>query len=132
MKGHSEVGYRILRNGGTPLFELAAQIARYHHERWDGSGYPAGLAGEAIPEGARMVASADVFDALTMKRPYKEPWSVEESVAEIERGAGSHFEPRLVTLFVEHLPRIIELKERWDREEHRLIERRDGEVSKCP
>jgi putative two-component system response regulator len=113
MKQHAVIGADILSKSRTPLFVMAAEIARCHHEKWDGSGYPAGLVGNAIPESARMVAIADVFDALTMKRPYKEPWSIEDSMAEIRRGVGSHFEPRLVDQFEKILPEILRIKEEW-------------------
>ncbi|MBF0414484.1 MAG: response regulator [Magnetococcales bacterium] len=117
MKQHARIGYEILSKSDAPIFAMAAQIAHCHHEKWDGSGYPQGLVGEAIPEAARIVAIADVFDALTMKRPYKLPWSFEDSMAEIERGSGLHFEPRLVTCFAGILPRIARIKEEWDRKE---------------
>ncbi|MBF0589708.1 MAG: response regulator [Magnetococcales bacterium] len=113
MKQHAQIGFDILSKSDAPIFTMAAEIARCHHERWDGSGYPGGLSGSSIPESARMVAIADVFDALTMKRPYKEPWSIEDSIVEIRKGSGHHFEPRLVELFEEILPRILELKEVW-------------------
>ncbi len=104
MKQHSEAGYNILSKSDTPLFRMAAEIARYHHEKWDGSGYPFGLSGEAIPESARIVAIADAYDALTMKRAYKEPWSIEDSMAEIIGKSGSQFDPRLVKLFEKVFP----------------------------
>jgi putative two-component system response regulator len=113
MKDHAEIGYQILSKSSCKLFAMAADIARHHHEKWDGSGYPHGLAGEAIPESARIVALADVFDALTTKRPYKEAWSVEDSLAEIRKGANSHFEPRLVGLFESALPELLRVKEEW-------------------
>ncbi|MDX8378685.1 MAG: response regulator [Gallionella sp.] len=115
MQKHSEMGSTILSKSETPLFQLAAQIAQSHHEKWDGSGYPEGLSGEAIPESARIVALADVFDALTMKRPYKAAWSIEDSMAEIRRSSGSHFEPRLVDLFESYLPRICSIMQEWDK-----------------
>ncbi len=114
MKQHAEIGYKILSKSHMPLFVMAAEIALYHHEKWDGSGYPAGLVGEAIPESARIVALADVFDALTMKRPYKEPWSVEDSMAEIHRNSGAHFDPRLVDLFEQILPELQKIKDDWE------------------
>ena len=76
MRSHAEIGHRILSQCDTPLFNLAAEIALCHHEKWDGTGYPRGLREEAIPESARIVAIADVFDALTMKRPYKKAWVI--------------------------------------------------------
>ena len=117
MQTHSEVGYRILSKSAAPLLRMAATVARYHHERWDGGGYPAGLAGEDIPEMARIVAIADVFDALTMPRPYKEAWPLERVVQTLRESAGSHFEPRLVELFLGILPRIEAIGQEW-REHH--------------
>ena len=86
---------------------MAAEVALTHHERWDGAGYPAGLRDEAIPLVGRIVAVADVFDALTSVRPYKPAWSVADAVAELERGAGSHFDPRVVAAFLTRLPEIL-------------------------
>lgn len=117
MQTHSRIGYDILSTSDAPVFELAAEIALYHHEKWDGSGYPEGLAGEAIPESARIVALADVFDALSMKRPYKQAWPVEQAVAAIREGAGRHFDPMLVELFEACLPRILEIKTECDERE---------------
>jgi putative two-component system response regulator len=114
MKTHSRIGCDILAKSEAPLFKMAADIALHHHERWDGSGYPEALAGMAIPEAARIVALADVFDALAMKRPYKEPWPIERVVAMVRESAGSHFEPRLVQVFDGILPRLIEIKASWD------------------
>jgi len=113
MKSHSKIGYDILSQSKNPVFLMAAEIALGHHEKWDGNGYPNGLVGDEIPESARIVAIADVFDALTMKRPYKEAWSIEKAVEVIERDAGTHFDPRLVKLFFEIMPEIIEIKEKW-------------------
>ncbi|MEO5340199.1 MAG: response regulator [Magnetococcus sp. MYC-9] len=117
MKTHTTIGHKILSKSDTPIFIMAAEIALCHHEKWNGSGYPKGLARSAIPESARIVALADVFDALTTKRPYKEPWSVPEAMAEIQKNAGSHFEPRLVQIFTDILPRIVQLKEEWQKKE---------------
>ena len=117
MKTHTTIGHSILSKSNSPLFRLAARIALCHHEKWDGSGYPRGLKGEEIPECARIVAIADVFDALTMKRPYKEPWHVEEAMAEIRKGGGSHFDPKLCDAFFSIESRIRRLKEIWAREE---------------
>ena len=114
MKSHPAIGYRILSKGDTPLFKLAAEIALCHHEKWDGSGYPEGLVGEKSPESARIVSVADVFDALTMKRPYKEDWSIEDATAAIEKNAGRHFDPRMVKIFQNILPELIEIKNNWN------------------
>ena len=110
MKSHTNIGYKILNKSSIPVFKMAAQIAISHHEKWDGSGYPNGLLGSEIPEVARIVALADVFDALTMKRSYKNEWSIEDAMLEIRKNSGSHFEPRLVDTFEKILPKILEIK----------------------
>jgi putative two-component system response regulator len=103
VKNHTAVGARILSGSGHPLLRLAEEIARTHHEHWDGGGYSPGLKGEEIPIVSRIVAVADVFDALTHERPYKSAWSVDEARAEIERQKGRQFDPRVVEAFVELL-----------------------------
>jgi len=117
MRTHSQIGHDILRKSDSPLFRVAAEIALHHHEKWDGSGYPSGLVGEAIPESARLVALADVFDALSTRRPYKEAWPIERVVETIKEGSGSHFEPRLVDAFLDILPEIVAIKAEWDARE---------------
>ena len=117
MKQHSKIGCDILHKCDTAIFTMAAEIACSHHEKWDGSGYPDSLVGQNIPEAARIVALADVFDALTMTRPYKKAWSTTEAMAEISRGSGSHFEPRLAELFTDLQADIYQIKERWDNKE---------------
>lgn len=112
MRRHVEHGNRILHGGSSELLQVAANIAGHHHEKWDGSGYPAGLSGEAIPLEARIVALADVFDALCSKRPYKPAWPREAAVAEVRRGAGRHFDPACVEAFVRLLPEIEEIMTR--------------------
>lgn len=114
MKTHARIGHNILTKSDAPVFRMAAEIALRHHERWDGSGYPDGLVGEAIPESARIVAVADVFDALTMKRPYKEAWPIERALAALRQGSGNHLEPRLVTAFESILPRILRIRQEWN------------------
>ena len=96
MQHHTEIGARILSNGKSELLQLAEIIALTHHERWDGGGYPRGLSGEEIPLVGRILAVADVYDALTNERPYKKAWPVDEAIAEIERNAGHQFDPRVV------------------------------------
>ncbi|RXZ33939.1 response regulator [Oxalobacteraceae bacterium CAVE-383] len=117
MKTHPRIGYEILSTSTAPLFQLAAEIALHHHERFDGSGYPDGLIGEKIPESARIVALADVFDALSMKRPYKEEWPLERIMTTIRESTGSHFDPRIVEAFNGILPQILEIKKDWNARE---------------
>lgn len=114
MKTHARIGYDILSKSDAPVFNLAAEVALRHHEKWDGSGYPDGLKGEAIPMSARVVAIADVFDALSMRRPYKEAWPIERVVETLQQGAGAHFDPDLIALFENILPRIQVMKAQWD------------------
>jgi putative two-component system response regulator len=114
MKTHTEIGHKILSMSSTPLFTMAAEIALCHHEKWDGSGYPNGLTGEQIPQSARIVAIADVFDALTMIRPYKSAWPVEKSLETISCDANNHFDPELVECFLGIQPEILEIKKMWD------------------
>lgn len=114
MQTHATVGYKILSKSAAPLLQMAATIAHCHHEQWDGSGYPRGLVGEDIPEMARIVAIADVFDALTTKRPYKEVWPLDRVMETLHSSAGSHFEPRLVEHFTRILPQILDIRQEWD------------------
>jgi response regulator RpfG family c-di-GMP phosphodiesterase len=100
MKTHAQIGASMLSGSDSPLVQLGEEIARTHHERWDGTGYPAALSGEDIPLAGRICAICDVFDALRSRRPYKEPWSFQAAVAEIAAQRGRHFDPRLVDLFL--------------------------------
>jgi putative two-component system response regulator len=99
MMRHVEIGSRILASARSPVLRLAAEIARTHHERWDGRGYLAGLAGEAIPLSGRITAVADVFDALTHKRPYRPAWEIDQALAEIAGQSGTQFDPRVAEAF---------------------------------
>lgn len=110
---HTVIGHDILARSDAPIFRMAAEVALNHHEKWDGSGYPNGLAGEAIPQSARIVALADVFDALAMRRIYKEAWPIEDIAAMIRRSSGSHFEPGLVDIFLEHLDDFVVITTQW-------------------
>ncbi|MEA2225276.1 MAG: hypothetical protein QOE67_558 [Solirubrobacteraceae bacterium] len=101
MKTHAELGARLLSSGSSRVLQTAAVIAATHHERWDGAGYPKGLSGETIPLVGRIVAVADVFDALTHDRPYKSAWSAQDACEEIENSAGSQFDPRVLGAFME-------------------------------
>ena len=113
MRRHPEIGAEIIGEYPSGVLQLAREIALAHHEKWDGSGYPRGLAGEAIPLSARIVAIADVFDALTTRRPYKEPWPVQDALDHIAAQAGKHFDPALVALFAPLLPQLLEIRARW-------------------
>jgi putative two-component system response regulator len=99
MKAHTAIGAEILSGSSSSLLRMAERIALTHHERWDGTGYPNGLARERIPLPGRIVAVADVFDALTHERPYKHAWTIEEAVAEIFHQGGRHFDPAVVHAF---------------------------------
>jgi len=113
MRTHPQVGFDILSKSRAAVFQLAAEVSLRHHEKWNGSGYPDGLKGRAIPQSARIVALADVFDALSMKRPYKDAWPIERIVAHIQAEAGVHFDPELVVSFIRILPEILEIQRRW-------------------
>ena len=115
MQQHCEAGAVIIEraNVDTPLFNMAKEIALNHHEKWDGTGYPGRLAGEEIPISARVVAIADVFDALTSRRPYKEPWPIDRTIAYMKEVAGQHFDPALVATFFELEPEIREIQKQW-------------------
>lgn len=106
MRQHPEIGARIIGQHQDGMLAMAHRIALYHHEKWDGSGYPFGLAGEAIPLEARIVAIADVFDALTSVRPYKRAWTFDEALGLLRQEAGRHFDPSLVAVFLGLLPQV--------------------------
>ncbi len=122
MKQHTVMGSRILAGSDAEFIKLGETIARSHHEKWDGSGYPDGLAGEQIPISARIAAIADVFDALTAKRPYKEPFPVEKSFAILREGRGSHFDPAVVDAFFAIQDEILAIKKRFDDDDRRAID----------
>lgn len=111
MKKHPALGAEIIGIHEDPLLMAARDIALTHHEKWDGTGYPLGLAGDSIPLFGRIVALADVFDALTSQRPYKKAWPVEEAVALIQKERGAHFDPQMVDAFIRALPQILQHKE---------------------
>lgn len=106
MKQHPEIGARIIGHHDAEVLRMAREVALSHHEKWNGTGYPYGLKGEAIPLSGRISALADVFDALTSPRPYKKAWSVADALAHIEREAGEHFDPTLALMFVSLEPEI--------------------------
>ena len=116
MKQHATIGYEILRDSVSPLLQCAAKLALAHHEKFDGSGYPQGLAGEAIPLHGRIVAVADVFDALTSERPYKKAWTLDAAVDFLKTNAGSHFDPVCVEAFLAAWPQVLEIRQRYQDE----------------
>lgn len=116
MRKHTTIGHKILSLSDAPVFKMAADIALYHHERWDGSGYPKGLKEDKIPTSARIVALADVFDALTMARPYKTAWENERAFKYIADSKG-HFDPHLVESFLSIKDSILTIKKHWDKKE---------------
>jgi putative two-component system response regulator len=113
MKTHPLIGAEIIGECDSSLLSLAKEVALNHHEKWDGTGYPHGLKGEKIPIAARIVALADVFDALTTKRPYKEAWPLDKTLAYLKAQSGHHFEPKLVSLFIQELDKILVIMARW-------------------
>lgn len=110
MKTHTTIGADILKGHHSDLMQMAGEIAITHHEKWDGSGYPKGLKGKEIPQVGRIVAVADVFDALTTARPYKKAWPVEEAVQYINDNKGTHFDPQLVELFQDKLNDLLDIR----------------------
>ena len=113
MKTHALIGGDILRDYNSELMRMAHSIALTHHEKWDGSGYPNGLKGEAIPVEGRISAICDVFDALTSVRPYKKAWPVDDALAFIREQSGKHFDPFLCDKFIEILPRILDIRAQY-------------------
>lgn len=110
MKTHCFIGAKIIGKHSSELIKEAGVAALTHHEKWDGTGYPRGLKGEEIPITGRIIAIADVFDALTSDRPYKNAWPVDAAVTLIKRESGAHFDPALVPIFLEVLPEVLEMK----------------------
>ena len=113
MKQHTVVGASILSGSDSEVIKLGEVIARSHHEKWDGSGYPDGLKGNEIPIAARVVAIADVFDALSSKRPYKKSFSQEKTFAIIREGSGNHFDPAVVDAFFAVQEEILAIKQKY-------------------
>ena len=113
MQSHTTIGAELLAGHSSDLMRTAYQTALTHHEKWDGSGYPRGLQGEAIPLVGRITAICDVFDALTSERPYKSAWPVDDAVAEIHKRRGTHFDPELVDRFDLILPEILDIHRRY-------------------
>ncbi|MBW3696937.1 two-component system response regulator [Vibrio sp. T187] len=119
MQTHVTIGGDIIGDNESELLQMAQEIALYHHEKWDGSGYPHKLSGADIPLSARIVAIADVFDALTSERPYKPAWPIEKAINLIQEEAGKHFDPELVPIFIEQLDEMLSIKDSFtDELEH--------------
>lgn len=113
MKTHSSIGFKLLYDKDDLFLQTAALIAKEHHEKWDGSGYPLGLKGEDISIWGRIVAIADVFDALVSERPYKKAWSLEKTQRVINEGSGTHFDPKLIQLFNDNYQKIVDVHEKY-------------------
>lgn len=113
MKQHAIFGYELLKGSSSKVLQAGAEIARGHHEKFDGSGYPAGIRGHDIPIFSRIVAVADVFDALTSERPYKKAWEIEAAVDFLKAGSGTHFDPECVNAFLDAWEDIMAIRERF-------------------
>lgn len=116
MRRHPVIGYDILKDSSSEIIRLGASIALTHHEKFDGSGYPHGLAGTDIPLEGRIVAVADVFDALTSVRPYKAAWTLERAVAWLEAGRGVHFDPVCVNALLSGWREVLQIRDRFGAE----------------
>jgi putative two-component system response regulator len=121
MKQHAIFGFEILKGSSSKVLQAGAEIALAHHEKFDGTGYPNALKGEEIPIFSRIVAVADVFDALTSERPYKKAWPLEQAAQFIQRNAGIHFDPICVTSFFEHWVGMLEIRQRFKDESSAIV-----------
>lgn len=113
MKEYAQYGYDILNGSPSKLKQLGAEIALSHHEKYDGSGYPNGLKDEAISIYGRIVAVADVFDALTSERPYKKPWSIEDAIGLLRNNSGKHFDRTCIYAFLLDMEEVLRIKQRF-------------------
>ncbi len=113
MKTHTTMGYEILKSKDSAILNLASEIALHHHEKWDGTGYPHGLAGSNIPVSCRIVAVSDTFDALLSLRPYKKPWDLADAKAYMFAEAGRQFDPEVIRAFKDALPEIIRIRDNY-------------------
>jgi len=114
VKTHTTIGAKILANSKAEVLQIAQKIAIAHHEKWNGKGYPQGLSGKKIPLTARIVAIVDTFDALTTRRPYKDPYPVEVACDIIRKETGQHFDPDVVEVFLEHIDEVLAIKKDVD------------------
>lgn len=122
MMQHTNIGAGILKGSEAEFIKMGEQIARSHHEKWDGTGYPDGIKGRDIPLVCRITAIADVFDALTSRRPYKEPFSVEKSISIITEGRGSHFDPDVFDAFIAVKDDILSIKDKFENDKELTID----------
>jgi len=122
MKMHTVIGAKILQGSDAEFIKLGESVALSHHEKWDGSGYPNGDKGLEIPVAGRIVAIADVFDALTSKRPYKEPFTIEKSLAIVKKERGTHFDPDVVDAFFDIQDEILNIKKQYSEDNQKIIE----------
>lgn len=113
MKQHAVYGHDLLKGSASRVLQAGADIALAHHEKFDGSGYPSGLRGDAIPLFSRIVAVADVFDALTSERPYKKAWSLDQASQHLRDHSGTHFDPDCVRAFFEQWPAVLDVRQRF-------------------
>lgn len=116
MRQHAEIGYDILKDSNSAVLQMAATIALSHHEKFDGSGYPRGLSGEDIPLVGRIVAVADVFDALTSERPYKPAWEMDKAIDFLREGRAAHFDPVCIDAFLADWDEVLKIRERFQDE----------------
>jgi len=123
MKHHAIIGYELLNTSRSPLLKVAAEIAYTHHEKFNGSGYPRGLSGNNIALFGRIVAVADVFDALTSERPYKKAWDVEQASQFLRDGSGIHFDPSCVVAFFKNFDDVMEIKNKFMDEQIEIRDR---------
>ena len=130
MKEHTTIGAKILANSNAKILQLAQEIAVSHHEKWNGKGYPNGLSEENIPLAGRIASLADVFDALTSRRPYKEPYPIETACDIIADGRGDHFDPTLVDLFLKNIDEILIIKTDVDRAQNMSLSDAPGKETK--
>ena len=114
MRTHSQIGYELLKDSNIELFNVAAEVAFYHHEKWNGTGYPNGLSGEDIPLNGRIAAIADVFDALASERCYKHKWPMDKIYELFKEERGQHFDPKLTDLFIQNFDKFVAIKEKID------------------
>ena len=122
VKTHTTIGGKILSNSNAKIIMLAEQIALSHHERWNGQGYPNGLSGKDIPLIGRIVAVADVFDALTSKRPYKKTFSLESAINIMKKERGQHFDPDVLDIFLANIDEIIKIMDNIKKDNFSLLD----------